>query len=241
MYSPPLFHQAQQLALNTTDGSVVWSIDAFDVTSAPAIVDGIMTTLNAYDNQIYTWGKGPSAMTVTAPDVGVTTATPITIRGTVIDKSAGTQQQAQAANFPYGVPCVSDASQSLWMEYVYMQQPCPTNVTGVPVSISVIDSNGNLRQIGSTTSDGRGMFSFTWTPDITGDYTVIATFAGSESYYSSAAETSFYANAPAPTASPYPQITLPPTDMYIAGATTAMIVAIAIVGVVILMAVKKRA
>jgi hypothetical protein len=85
------------------------------------------------------------------------------------------------------------------------------------------------------------MFSFTWTPDITGDYTVIATFAGSESYYSSAAETSFYANAPAPTASPYPQITLPPTDMYIAGATTAMIVAIAIVGVVILMAVKKRA
>ncbi len=33
MYSPPLFHNAQQLALNTTDGSVVWSIDAFDVTS----------------------------------------------------------------------------------------------------------------------------------------------------------------------------------------------------------------
>jgi hypothetical protein len=56
MYSPPLFHNAQQLALNLTDGKVVWSIDAFDVTSAPAISDGVMTTLNAYDNQIYTWG-----------------------------------------------------------------------------------------------------------------------------------------------------------------------------------------
>ena len=193
MYSPPLFHNAQQLALNITDGSIVWSIDAFDVTSAPAISDGIMTTLNAYDNQIYTWGKGPTAMTVTAPDVGVSTATPITIRGTVIDKSAGTQQQAQLANFPYGVPAVSDASQTAWIEYVYMQQPKPIDTTGVPVTISVIDSNGNLREIGSATSDASGMFSLTWTPDITGDYTVIASFAGSESYYSSSAETSFFA------------------------------------------------
>ncbi len=241
MYSPPLFHNAQQLALNITNGEVVWSIDAFDVTSAPAISDGIMTTLNAYDNQIYTWGKGPSAMTVTAPDVGVTTETPITIRGTIIDKSAGTQQQAQAANFPNGVPCISDESQSLWMEYVYMQQPCPNNATGVPLTISVLDSNGNFRQIGSTTSDASGMFSFTWTPDITGDYTVVANFAGTESYYPSSAETSFYAGDPAATASPYPQITLPPTEMYIAAAAAAMIVAIAIVGVVILMAVKKRA
>ena len=38
MYSPPLFHDAQQLALNITNGQVVWSIDAFDVTSGPAIV-----------------------------------------------------------------------------------------------------------------------------------------------------------------------------------------------------------
>ena len=83
MYSPPLFRYAQQLALNITDGSVVWSIDAFDVTSAPAISDGVMTTLNAYDNQIYAYGMGPSALTVAAPSVGVTTSTPVTITGTV--------------------------------------------------------------------------------------------------------------------------------------------------------------
>ncbi len=240
MYSPPLFHNAQQLAINTTNGQVVWSIDAFDVTSAPAISDGIMTTLNAYDNQIYTWGKGPTAMTVTAPDVGVTTATPITIRGAVIDKSAGTQQQAQVANFPNGVPAVSDESQTAWMEYVYMQQPMPTNTTGVSIIISVIDSNGNSRQIGSTTSDASGMFSLTWTPDITGPYTVIASFPGSESYYSSSAETSFYASEPAPTASPYPQVSFPPTEMYIAAAAVGIIIAVAIVGAVLLLAIKKR-
>ncbi len=239
MYSPPLFHKAQQLALNLTNGKVVWSIDAFDVTSGPAISDGVMTTLNAYDNQIYAYGKGPSAMTVTAPDIGVTTATPVTIRGTVTDISAGSQQEAQAANFPSGLPCVSDASMTGWMEYVYMQQPCPTNVTGVPVTLSVLDSNHNYRQIGSTTSDGTGMFTFTWTPDIPGDYTVVANFAGSESYYPSNAETSFTASSPAPTAAPtvVPQANLATTTdlmTYMVASVIAIIIAIAIVGILLL-------
>jgi hypothetical protein len=239
MYSPPLFHKAQQLALNLTTGEVVWSIDAFDVTSGPAISDGVMTTLNAYDNQIYAYGKGPSAMTVTAPNVGASTATPIVIRGTIIDISAGTKQQAQAANFPYGLPCVSDASMTDWMEYVYMQQPCPASVTGVPVDISVLDSNGNYRSIGSTTSDGSGMFTFTWKPDIPGDFTVVATFAGSESYYPSNAETSFTVSAPAPTAAPTatPASNIATTTdlaMYMAIGVIAIIIAIAIVGLLLL-------
>ena len=75
-----------------------------------------MTTLNAYDNQIYAYGMGPSTTTVTAPDIGVTTATPVTITGTVMDISAGSQQNAVAANFPHGLPCVSDASMTQWME-----------------------------------------------------------------------------------------------------------------------------
>jgi hypothetical protein len=225
--------------LNITDGSLVWSIDAFDVTSAPAISDGVMTTLNAYDNQIYAWGKGPTVTTVTAPNIGVTTATPITISGTVFDISAGTKQQAQAANFPHGVPAVSDASQSSWMEYVYMQQPCPANVTGVPVSIEVLDTNGNYRQIGTTTSDGSGAFRFTWTPDITGDYTIVANFAGSESYYPSSAEAFFTVSEPAPTASPTtaPQTNFATTTdlmMGIVVVVIAMVIAIALATVLIL-------
>jgi hypothetical protein len=151
-----------------------------------------MTTLNAYDNQLYTWGKA-TQMTVTAPSVGVSTATPIVISGTIIDISAGASQEAQAARFPNGLPCVSEQSQNAWMEYVYMQQPKPTDITGVPVTINVVDSNGNFRSIGTTVSNAYGAFSYTWTPDISGDYTVIANFAGTESYYSSEASTAFYA------------------------------------------------
>ena len=74
---------------------------------------------------------GPSKTTVNAPQVGVTTATPVTITGTVTDISAGAQQKAVAANYPNGLPCVSDASMTQFMEAVYEQQPMPTNITGV--------------------------------------------------------------------------------------------------------------
>ena len=240
MYSPPLFHHAQQMALNITDGSVVWSTTAFDVTSAPAISDGLMTTLNAYDNQLYTWGKGPTQMTVTAPSVGVSTATPIVISGTVMDISAGTTQEAQAARFPNGLPCVSEESQNAWMEYVYMQQPKPTDITGVPVTINVVDSNGNFRSIGTTVSNAYGAFSYTWTPDISGDYTVIASFEGTESYYSSEASTAFYAGEPAATPTSQPVQAQSAADQYFIPAVGAIIAAIVVVGVVLLLAIRKR-
>jgi hypothetical protein len=233
MYSPPLFHDAQQLAINITDGSLVWSTLAFDVTSAPAISDGVMTTLNAYDNQIYAWGKGPTKMTVTAPAMGVTTATPITIQGTIMDISAGSKQEVTAANFPNGLPCISDDSQSDWMEYVYMQQPKPTNATGVPVQINVVDGNGNFRTIGTTTSDNAGLYTFTWTPDISGDYKVIASFAGSESYYASSAEASFHAGEPAATAAPPATAAPSMADLYFLPAVIGIILAI-VVGFAIL-------
>ena len=73
--------------------------------------------------QIYCFGKGPSATTVTAsPKVSVN-GDSVLVEGTVIDTAAGTKQNEQAARFPNGVPAVSDASMSAWMEYVYMQKP----------------------------------------------------------------------------------------------------------------------
>ncbi len=236
MYSPPLFHNAQQLALNTTDGSVVWSIDAFDVTSAPAISDGVMTTLNAYDNQIYGYGMGPTKLTVDAQAFG----SDIVIRGTVTDISAGSQQEAVAANFPNGLPAVSDDSMTPFMEAVYMQQPMPTNTTGVPVTISVLDSNGNFRQIGTATSDGSGMFTYTWTPDITGDYTVVANFAGSQSYYGSSSETSFTVGNPAPTATTAPTTAPSMADTYFIPAIAGLFVFMAIIGLAIILVLRKR-
>jgi hypothetical protein len=199
-----------------------------------------MITENSYDNQLYAFGMGPSKTTVTAPNIGVTTSTPVTITGTVTDISAGSQQNAVAMNFPNGLPAVSDASQTAWMEYVYEQQPMPTNTTGVPVTISVVDSNGNYRTIGTTTTNSMGTFGFNWTPDIPGNFTVTATFAGSQSYYGSSASTYFYASAPAPTASPQQAAAQPPTGMYIAAAAIAIIVAIAIASIVIVLMLRKR-
>jgi hypothetical protein len=120
------------------------------------------------------------------------------------------------------------------MEYVYMQQPLPTDTTGVKVSLDVWDSNGNFRNIGETTSDANGFYSFNWIPDISGKYTVIATFQGSESYWSSHAETAFVVNDAAPTPTAQPTVALPPTEMYILGTGVAIIIAIAILGLLIL-------
>jgi len=234
-YSPPMFRGASQLAINITNGQPVWSILGFDITSAPAISDGVMTTLNSYDNQIYAYGKGPSKMTVTAPDVAATVGTTVVIRGTVTDISAGSQQEAVAANFPNGLPCVSDASMSHFMEAVYMQQPMPTNTTGVEVTLDAIDPNNNFVHLGTVTSDASGNFGYAWTPpDVPGKYQIIATFAGSESYYSSYAET-YAVVSEAPPATPPPAYPQPIDYTWtIVGMGILLLIAIAIVGLLIL-------
>jgi hypothetical protein len=194
-----------------------------------------MLWYNGYDNQVYAYGTGPSKTTVTAPDVGVTTATPITITGSVTDISAGVSQEAVAANFPNGLPCVSTASMSGLMEAVYEQQPMPTNLTGVPVTISVTDSNGNHYNIGKTTTDPyTGTYGLTWTPIIPGNYTVTATFAGTNGYYRSYAATYFYASpaapTPAPTAAPVTGLASTTT---VEGIGVAIIIVIIIIGAVL--------
>jgi hypothetical protein len=235
-YSPPMFNGARELAINTTNGQLVWSVLGFNVNGGTAIADGIMTTYNGYDGQIYAYGKGASKLTVTAPNIGVTTATPLTITGTITDISAGTQQDAVVNNYPNGLPCVSDASMSNFMEAVYMQQQMPSNITGVPITISVLDANGNYRTIGTTTSDASGTFAFNWTPDITGAYTIYAAFAGSESYYASNAVAHLYASEQT-TTTPQPTQTPSAADLYflpaIAGLFVAIIICIAMIALVL--------
>jgi len=239
-YTPPVFRGAKLYAINATTGEEIWNSLSFNIISAPCIADGVMVWDNGYDNQIYAYGKGPSRLTVDAPSVGVTINTPITIKGTIIDISAGTKQNAVAMDFPNGLPCISDVSQSQFMEAVYQEQTMPTNLTGVPIAINVVDSNGNYRTIGTTVSNAYGTYGLTWTPDIPGDYTVIANFAGTESYYPSEGATAFYAGDSAATPIPQSASTQEPVMMYLTIAAIAIIVAIAIATVVIVMAVKKR-
>jgi outer membrane protein assembly factor BamB len=204
-----------------------------------ALADGFYVYYNTYDSQIYSIGKGPSAMTVEAPATATTIGTSIIIRGSVTDICSGTQQPEQAARFPNGVPAVSDDSMKTWMEYVYMQKPRPTNTTGVPVTISIVDANGNYREIGTTTTND-GFFSLNWKPDIEGQYTVYANFAGSESYWPSHALTSFAVDPAQATPTPQAQISLPPTEMYVIGTGIVIILAIAVVGAIIVLMLRKR-
>jgi outer membrane protein assembly factor BamB len=235
-YNPPLFHGAQMLAINATTGELVWSELGTYIRST-SIAYGIMLSMNAYDNQIYAFGKGPSQTTVSAPAIGVTTATPITITGRITDIAEGSKRHDVAANFPNGLPCVSDASQSKWMEYVYQQQPLPLATQGVSVTISVLDSNNNYRQIGTTTTSD-GTYAFVWTPDIAGNFQIIASFDGSNSYYPSSATTYVYASdapTPVPTAAPVTGLATTSDLMtYLAVGVIAIIIAIAIVGLLIL-------
>jgi hypothetical protein len=241
MYSPPLFRGAKELAINATDGSLEWSIMGFDTTSGPAIADGIMTTLNSYDNQIYAFGKGATKLTVNAPSAGATTTATITISGTISDISAGSQQAGVIENYPNGLPAVSDSSMEQFMESVYMQQTMPNNTTGVPITLSVLDANGNFRTIGTTTSDASGTFAYNWIPDISGAYTLYATFGGSESYYGSAANSHFYASEQAPTPTGQPnQTSSSMVDTYFLPSVVAIILVIIIVGAVLWLAIRKR-
>jgi hypothetical protein len=127
------------------------------------------------------------------------------------------------------------------MEYVYMQKPRPTDATGVPIALSVVDANGNYREIGTTTSDADGFYSYQWTPDIEGKYTVYASFVGSESYWPSHAVTAFAVDPAPATPTPTQQPIASVADTYILPGIIGIIVAILIVGVVLaLLMIKKR-
>jgi hypothetical protein len=235
----PLYKDATIRCINATSGQEIWTLIGYDA-AYPAIADGYLAYLNIYDYQIYSIGKGPTQTTVTAPLDSIQLGKSLVISGTVTDIAAGTKQNAQAARFPAGVPAVSEQSMKSWMEYVYMQKPRPTNATGVPVILNVVDANGNYRTIGTVTSNSDGFYAFNWTPDISGQYTVYASFDGSESYWPSHAVASFAVDQTAPTPSAIAEVVNSPTDMYILAGVAAIIIAIAIVGLVIVLMLRQR-
>lgn len=197
--------------------------------------DSIIATMDSYNQMVYAIGKGATATTVSAPDTSVEYGKAVTIKGTVTDVSPGTADEKIKLRFPNGVAAVSDDSMSDWMLYVYKQFNRPTNASGVQVSINVIDSNGNYRTIGTTTSSPEGFFSYTWTPDISGEYKVYAVFEGSNGYYGSRAENAFTVEEEAqPTATTQPSATIPPYETYIIAMGVAIIVALALATLLII-------
>jgi hypothetical protein len=125
-----------------------------------------------------------------------------------------------------------------------MQKAKPANATGVPVSIDALDPNGNLVHLGDATSDANGQYYLKVKADAfsagAGTYTVMANFAGTNSYYRSSAETFLSFDEAAPTVSPIQLAAQPNTEMYIVGAAVAIIITIVIVAAILLMAIRRR-
>ncbi len=186
--SQPIARGYKWHCINATTGEEVWTLPGSGRISRifpGAIADGYLVLDNWYYATMYVIGKGKSETTVTSPDVAVPKGNTFTIKGTVLDISP-----AQS-----NTPCVSEEAMNTWMAYLHMGHPIngfknDEIITGVPVTLTAIDEDGKLIDIGTTITDGYyGSFGLSWTPSEEGTYKIIASFEGTESYGSSGAST----------------------------------------------------
>jgi hypothetical protein len=167
---------------------------------------GYMVAANRNDGYTYCFGKGKSETTVSGPQTAVPLGTAMAITGSVLDMSP-----AQP-----GTPCVSVESMETQMEYLHMQMPIDgvahdQTITGVPVTLTAIDSDGFSYNIGTVTTSGyHGTFGKSWTPPKQDTFEIVASFEGDESYGSSSAST-YVVVGPAPS-SGQQQETEPPSE-----------------------------
>ena len=156
------------------------------------------------------------------------------IEGTVLDLSTANE----------GTPCVSKDSMSAWMEYLHMQQECPAEVTGVPVMLTAMKDDGTVIDLGTKWTNGfYGIFDCEWTPEEEGQYTIIATFLGDDSYGSSSAATGILVGPAAAAAGPIEPEPTEPTEAPFITTELAIIIAvviIAVIGIVAFWVLRKR-
>jgi hypothetical protein len=193
----PLWRGERLHVVDAETGKGMWSILGWyngpglgaGIISGPAVADGYLAAVNSADGQIYCFGKGKTATTVSVGPKTIANGSSVLIEGTILDQSPGQP----------GTPCVSAKSQEQWMEYLHMQKPCPTNTTGVPVKLEAFGADGSYIDIGTVTSDAYGNFKSAWKPPKQILYTIMATFAGDDSYWMSYAATGLSVG-PAPAA-----------------------------------------
>ena len=192
--------------IDAETGELIWRADGlFRQTNwggTGVIGDSIIATQDTYDQQVYAIGKGPSEITATINNNVAPRTSSVLVTGTVMDVSPGTKEVNRMLRFPNGVPAVSDESMSEWMLYVYKQFSRP-DATGVTIKFAAVDPNNNYIELGDTVSDSYGNYAFDFNPDNVGQYMIIATFEGSNSYYPSTAIT--YLNV-VQEAEPFPDV-----------------------------------
>lgn len=225
----PYYKGEKVFCINATTGEEIWSIYGWAGqtggrgTSTAVIADGFFSYYNYYDNQVYCIGKGPSETTIETPLTAINLGETLMVTGIVTDQSPGA----------VGTAAISDESMGAWMEYMYMQKPMPMDATGVEVVLETLDPNGNFYEIGRVTSDTDGNYVLMWEPEVPGQYMVLASFLGSESYWGSNSQA--YVGVVEPEVTPPPDATpAPMTDTYIAGSSIAIIAAIGVVAFLLL-------
>jgi outer membrane protein assembly factor BamB len=229
----PFERGANIVALNATTGEVIWKFSLRDGgadSGTKAIAEGKFFVTDSYTGYDFCFGKGKTATTVQVGPKSSVYGSHVVIEGTVKDLSSANQL------YP---ACVSDESMTPWMEYCNINGEMPTNATGVEVTLSVLDSNNNFRDIGTVTTDpyNDGFYTFDWAPDIPGAFTVYARFKGTDSYWPSNAASSFVAHEAPQTVEPEAPVD---NTMLMYGILAAVIVAIVIGLIAVFLTLRKH-
>ena len=239
----PIKRGMRMHAINITTGEGIWELTMQMTGSTDgsrvfqgAIADGYLAYSDAQTCTMYVVGKGPSATTVTASEKTIAKGASVLIEGTVLDQSPGQP----------GTPCVSKDSMTLQMEHLHIAQPLNgiygnETITGVPVVLTAIGSDGSVIDIGTTTTNGYyGTFSYVWTPPNEGMYTITASFAADDSYGSSSAATGLSVG-PAVEPITFPEQPVPVDNtMLLYGILAAVVIAIILAIAAIFIVLQKR-
>ncbi len=222
----PIPRQAMLVCVNATTGDITWNLNGGVFPEGAA--NGYVTGSGIYDGNMYCIGKGQTSTSVIIQNDVIANGATVLIKGNVLDQSP-----AQA-----GTPAVADSSMSEWMDYLNMQNATllnnPPKPDGVTVRLAAVGSSGDVIDIGTVTSNSDGSYKKTWTPPTEGEYTIYATFDGSNSYYGSYAQTALsVTKAPTTTSNTETQQTVPDYTMTILGGVIAVIIAVVLVGVIL--------
>jgi hypothetical protein len=213
--------------LDGLTGELLWKISGTRM-QAGASAYGYLTAASNYDGTMYVLGKGQSKTSISGPQTAITKGSSIVLTGKVLDQSP-----ASTAITPEGIACVADECMDMWMDYIYLQMPMGglygnKIVKGVEVFLTAENEHGEYTYIGEAYTDSSGTFSFLWTPEEVGKYTVTATFGGSEAYGSSFDTTAIGVVEESESSSQ------PNFGLYIACSTIAIIVVVLLIGFLLL-------
>lgn len=165
------------LAFDGETGDVLWTFPAQSGQQPLAISEGVLFVPDGNANRLLAFSKGPTAIELTVPQGRINLGDYTWINGRLTDQSPAQKD----------TPVVAKESMDVWMAYLHGGGPEPASddIKGVPVKLQAVSSDGTVTDIGVTTTNSNGDFSYKWIPTTEDNYKIRASFAGDESYYES--------------------------------------------------------